>query len=297
MRRFAEQLALKYKCDRTCHAYYRDMRLIHEYSGCDPQQINEDLLRDYFLHVKCTKKWRPKTIRQSAASAKLFFVEMLGHDHWELFSQINAKDDDHLPAVLTREEVHALLSHIRLRRYRIPIKLIYCCGLRLSELCSLTTNDIKATGKPENNRLMIRSGKGNRDRMIPLPQIMVEDLRSYWAFHKNPLFVFPRVGRGSCDPQIMAARMGKADRPISYSSLQRLMAEARDQLGYFDAALHTLRHSFATHFMEAGGNIFELQRVLGHKNIASTMIYLHLTYRSQENTMRVMDELARDLPG
>ena len=295
MERFAEHVALQFDIDRTCHAYYRQMRLIHEYCECDPEKLTENLLREYFLYLKKNKRWRPKTIRQSAAAAKLFYVDMLGHDDWIVFSQIKAKDDDYLPIVLTREQVYDLLGHIRLRRYRTPIKLIYCCGLRLGELCSLTVHDIKTSMSSE-PKLMVRSGKGNRDRMIPLSKHMLKDLRHYWAFHRNPLFLFPRVGRGDCDPEVMALRMHKADAPIAYSSLQRLMLEARDALNFPGASLHTLRHSFATHFMEAGGSLFALQAILGHQHISATMIYLHLTHRSDENSLQVMDDLARDLP-
>lgn len=136
--------ALKYDVDTTFHAYYRDLRLISEFCDCDPATVTEDQLRDYFIHVKSVKKWGPKTIRQSVAAAKLFFVMMLEHEEWKIFSQIKTKDHDELPEVLTREQVTRFLTHIRLRRYRIPLKLIYCCGLRLAECLALTIHDIDA---------------------------------------------------------------------------------------------------------------------------------------------------------
>ncbi len=83
MRRFAELLALRHDCNRTRHSYYRDMRLVHEHVGGDPALADESQVRDYFLHVKTVKQWKPKTIRQSVASARIFFVEMLGHDDWK----------------------------------------------------------------------------------------------------------------------------------------------------------------------------------------------------------------------
>ena len=131
MERFARFLGLRYERARTRHAYYRDMRLLHEHFGSDPGELDEGQVRDYFLHVKLSKGWRPKTIRQSAASARLFYLEMLGRDEWSVFSQIRARDEERLPAVLSRSQVIGLLEHIRLRRYRIPVKLIYCAGLRL----------------------------------------------------------------------------------------------------------------------------------------------------------------------
>jgi len=146
MLRFAKHLALRYDAPRTRHSYYRQMRLIHEQSQCDPADMTEEMLRDYFLHVKTVKRWKSRTIRQAAAAARLFFVEMMDHQDWKIFSQIRTRDDNSLPAVLTREQVILVLSHIRLRRYRTPVKLIYCCGLRVSECLALTIHDIDGDG-------------------------------------------------------------------------------------------------------------------------------------------------------
>jgi hypothetical protein len=127
MAQYAELLALRFDAKRTRHAYYRAMRVLHEHFQCDPATLQETHLRDYLLHVKLHKHWKPKTIRQTLACTKLFFVELLQRPLWRVFSQIRTKDHDFLPAVLTRQQVHDLLGSVRLRRYRTPIKLIYCC--------------------------------------------------------------------------------------------------------------------------------------------------------------------------
>ena len=293
MKRFAEFLALRYDISKTRHSYYRDLRLIQEHHDGDPADFTEEQVRNYFLFVKTVKEWQPKTIRQSAASARLFFVEMLGHDDWEVFSQIRTKDHEELPEVLTRDEVKALLSHVRLRRYRIPLKLIYCCGLRISECLSLTIHDIRG----KDGKLWVRDGKGKRDRMVPIASTMVEDLRRYWRVHQNKLLLFPNVGRGPCRPERIAQRMGEATTPMPVGSVQRLMIVARRELGLPDTATpHTLRHSFATHLVEAGASLHTVQALLGHKQISTTMVYLHLTHRTEQDSMRLIEELSRDLP-
>ena len=175
MKEFAQLLTLRYDSRATRHSYYRQLGLLQKFCQCDPATITESQLRDYILYVKTIKNWKSKTIRQGAAAAKLFFVEMLGREEWKIFSQIRTKDQAYLPPVLTRDEIKKLLEHIRLRRYRIPIKLIYCCGLRLSECLSLTIHDIKA----KEGKLWIRSGKGGKDRMVPIAQTMIDDLRRY----------------------------------------------------------------------------------------------------------------------
>ena len=120
MKRFAEHLALGNSMPRTRHCYYRDLRLVQEYFNADPATLTEDQFRGYVLYVKTKKMWEPKTIRQTAASAKRFFVDMLGYNHWTVFSQIHAKDHEKLPAVLTRDEVRRLLGH-QWCRIRDPI--------------------------------------------------------------------------------------------------------------------------------------------------------------------------------
>jgi integrase/recombinase XerD len=292
MARFAEFLALRYDANRTRHAYYRQVRLIHEHIGGDPVHITEAQLRDYFLFVKLKKHWKPKTIRQAVAAARMCFVDQLGHADWKVFRQIRTKDHDTLPAVLTRQQVRGLLAHIRLRRYRTPLKLIYVCGLRLSECLGLTIHDI--AGKE--NKLIIRNSKGHQDRVIPLPSSLYQELRRYWTFHRHPLLIFPNVGRGDNHPAALAARMHKATGPMPCSSLQRLVILARKQLNLPAASVHSLRHSFATHLLEAGAHLHTIQKLLGHKQITSTMVYLHLTHQTTQEALRLMDQLCQELP-
>jgi site-specific recombinase XerD len=292
MDRFADFLALRYDANRTRHAYYRQLRLLHEHFACDPTTLSEAQLRDYFLCVKLKKHWRPKTIRQAVAAAKMFYVEFLGQPEWAVFSQIRTKDHDTLPAVLTRPQVIALLAAIRLRRYRTPLKLIYCCGLRLSECLGLTIHDIKG----QENKLLIRHSKGHKDRVVPLPTSMYQELRRYWAFHRHPLLLFPNVGRGDRNPQSLAQRMHAATCPMPTCSLQRLLIIARKELNIPAASPHSLRHSFATHLLEAGAHLHTIQKLLGHSQITSTMVYLHLTHQSSQDTLRLMDQLCRGLP-
>jgi len=292
MRDYAQLLALRYEHSRTRQSYYRQLRLMADYFDADPATLTESQVRDYFLHVKTVKSWQPKTIRQAAACARLFFVDQLGHEDWTVFSQIRARDQDRLPAVMTRDQVVRLLEHIRLRRYRIPIKLIYCCGLRLSECLNLTIHDIRGS----EGKLWVRGGKGGRDRLVPIASAMVEDLRRYWRFHRHPLLIFPHVGRGSHDLAGLAARMRGAHTPMPVSSLQRLILVARKELGIPEATVHTLRHSFATHLIEAGAPIHVVKELLGHRQIQTTMVYLHLTHRTQADCRELIEALCQRLP-
>ena len=292
MAQFARVLALRYDSLRTRHSSYRQLRLLCGHFNADPALITEEILRDYLLHVKTVRLWQPKTIRQAVAAAQLFFINQLGHPRWRLFDQVKAKDHDTLPPVLTREQVKALLKHIRLRRYRTPLKLIYCCGLRLSECLQLTKHDIIGS----ENKLRIRAGKGNKDRTIPLPAQMLEELRDYWSFHRHPLLLFPNAGRGDNTPQALAKRMHSATSTMPHNSLQRLLVLARQELDLPDATPHTLRHSFATHLIEAGASLHTVQHLLGHAYLNTTEIYLHLTHQSEQQALKLMEDLCAGLP-
>lgn len=291
MRDYARLLALRYEAVRTRHSYYRDMRLLHEHFGVDPASLTEAQVTDYLLHVKLVKGWKPKTVRQTAAAARVFYLDLLGHD-WKVFNNVKARDHGRLPAVLTREQVHALLDGIRLRRYRTPLKLIYCCGLRLSECLNLTVHDIISS----EGKLRVRDGKGGKDRIVPLPAEMLEDLRNYWSFHKHPVLLFPNAGRGDNKARLLAWRMHTATSAMPHNSLQRLLVEMRKKLNLPEASPHTLRHSFATHLVEAGASLHSVQALLGHASLQTTQVYLHLTQRGEHDARELMESLCQGLP-
>ena len=125
---------------------------------------------------------------------------------------------------------------------------------------------------------------------------MWQELRRYWTFHRHPLLLFPSVGRGHNHPQALVQRMHSATSPMPCSSLQRLLIIARKQLNFPAASVHSLRHSFATHLLEAGAHLHTIQKLLGHKQITSTMVYLHLTHQSTQDALRLMDQLYQGLP-
>lgn len=290
MTRYAEFLALHYDANRTRHAYYRHIRLLQEHYSCDPGLVTEEQLREYFLFLKLKKRWTPNTVGQALAAYKMFFVQLLGKSGWAVFSQVRIQRPATIPAVLTRKQVHDLLSHIRLRRYRTPLKLIYCCGLRLSECLGLTIHDVLGS----EHKLIIRRSKGHQDRVLPLPTPMYHELRSYWAQHRNPLLLFPNATRAH--GKQVAENMRTATFPMAHASLQRLLIEARKALNIPAASVHSLRHSFATHLLEAGAHLHTIQKLLGHKQINSTMIYLHVTHQTTQDALRLMDDLCKGLP-
>jgi site-specific recombinase XerD len=190
-----------------------------------------------------------------------------------------------LPVILSREEVRQILRRLRLPRYKVCLTTIYSCGLRLQEGTHLQVADIDSA------RLMIhvRHGKGAKDRYVPLPQHTLELLRDYWKTHRHPTLLFPAEGRDHI-------KLSQAIEPMSKSSVQQAFRAALKESHLNKAAsVHTLRHSWATHLLEAGVNLRLIQEWLGHSSPATTSVYTHLTVKAEQLGAAAINQLMRDL--
>ncbi len=264
--RFLEDLQLQGMAERTQQAYVRTVRQLADHYEKAPDLITEEELRQYFLHVKNVKKWSRATMTQALCGIKRFFEQTL-HRDWTTLNVVRPAKEQRLPVILTVEEVRRILSVIRLPRYTACLSTIYACGLRIKEAVSLQIRDI------DSPRMLVhvRLGKGGKDRYVPLPQSTLELLRQYWATHHNPVWLFPAVGRGG-----LGGRTATASMPIS-SVQQAFRAALKDAGISKDAHVHTLRHSYATHLLEAGVNLRLIQEYLGHNSPQVTAQYTHLT--------------------
>ena len=165
------------------------------------------------------------------------------------------------------------------------------CGLRLQEAQYLTVSDIDA----QRGLIHVHRGKGSKDRFVPLPHSTLLMLRAHWLTHRHPRWLFPAQGRG--DMRDLAARCKAADAPQAKTSLQAAMRGACVASGIAkkDVSVHTLRHSYATHLLEAGVNLPTIQRYLGHAQIQTTLIYVHLTNFGQADACTRIQALMADL--
>jgi site-specific recombinase XerD len=186
---------------------------------------------------------------------------------------------------LSREEVRLILGHVRLLRYRACLQTIYSCGLRLREGTELQVADI------DSSRMMIhlRHAKGGRDRYVPLPQSTLDLLRTYWKTHRHATFLFPACGRGGIHG-------ATATRPMPHGNVQDAFRTAlRESALNKRASVHTLRHSYATHLLEAGVNLRQIQAYLGHNSPKTTALYTHLTEQAFQQTQHLLHHLMEDL--
>lgn len=272
-----EDMQLRGLSVRTQETYVRVVRQLAEYYHKPPDQLSQAEVRQYFLHLKNEKQLSRSSCTQALSGLKFLYEQTLQRE-WPILEFIRPAPEHKLPVVLSVEEVRRLLGSVRVGHYRVCLSTIYACGLRLLEGVQLQVQDI------DSGRMVlhIRGGKGNKDRYVPLPERVLEQLRQQWRRHRQPVWMFPGRGGGE---------------PLDESGVQRAFRAALHESGLHKAAtIHTLRHSYATHLLEAGVNLRLIQSYLGHSSLASTAIYTHLTRQAEVNAVETINQVMADLP-
>ncbi len=282
--RMIEDLQLKGYSDSTQSLYVSAVRQLCDHFNKSPAKITEDDLREYFLYGKNVKKWARSTSTVALCGIKFFYENTIKRP-WPTLLFIRPGHEKKLPVVLSRDEVHKLLHSIRLLRYRVCLTAIYSCGLRLSEGTHLKVEDIDS----DRGLISVRQSKGNKDRNVPLPQKTLKLLREQWKSHRNKVWIFPSAGHG-------CKNMAFATTPISKSGVQSAFRSALKTAGINKkATVHTMRHSWATHLLEAGINLRLIQAYLGHKTPATTSVYTHLTEKAKTVAAKTINEMMDEL--
>jgi site-specific recombinase XerD len=266
-----QDLQLAGLAERTRDAYTRAVRQLAEHFRTPPDRLTEPQLRDYLLHLKDDRHFAASSLGIAYAGIKFFYSHTCPRD-WPTLKRLRVPGEQRLPDVLSLEEVRRLIAAVRTPHNRAYFQAVYSLGLRLEEGLHLQVSDI------DSSRMMVHvhHGKGAKDRYVPLPSSTLRSLRDYWRTHRHPSRLFPATGR---DHRGAAT----ADHPMERSSVQGAMRRVVAELKLRKAvSIHTLRHSYATHLLEAGVNLRLIQRYLGHSSLRTTMIYLHLTTASQE---------------
>jgi integrase/recombinase XerD len=284
--RMIEDLQLRGLSERTQDAYVRAVRQLAEHYAKPPDEITEEELRQYFLYLKNGKGVSASTFRIALCGIKFFYQHTLKRE-WPTLDLVRPAKEKKLPVVLSVEEVRQVLGCVRRRHHRVCLTTIYSCGLRLQEGVHLQVADIDSARMV----VHVRRGKGAKDRYIPLPERTLDLLRGYWAEHRNPIWLFP--SRYPSDAFSLAAATRSMDVSSVHHAFKAAVLESSLQK---PATVHTLRHSWATHLLEAGVNLRLIQAYLGHSSPTSTAIYTHLTRKVEdlaaEAISRVMDNLA-----
>lgn len=308
-----DQLRLKHYSTRTEEIYVQAIkRFILFHQKRHPSEMGVDEIRQYLTHLAVEGQVSASTQNQHLAALLFLYKEVLGRDLASVKGIIRAKRPKRIPVVLSRQEVDAILAQLS-GTFHIMVGLLYGSGLRLMECVRLRVKDIDFDDK----KIMIRAGKGNKDRMAILPKMFIEPLerqiervrllheedlqkgfgrvylpkleeRKYpasseelgwqWLFPAKSLSVAPGTGE-------------VRRHHVSEDALQRAVKMAIKKAGITkQASCHTLRHSFATHLYEKGYHIREIQELLGHANVQTTMIYTHALNKGRNEVKSPLDD-------
>lgn len=276
-RRMMEDMQLHGYARGTQASYLRAVRILAEYYNRPPNRLTEEEIRAFFIHLIGERHLNRPTLVVYRAAIRFFYETTLRRP-LPVFDLVRPENRRKLPVVLSHEEVQRMLSRIRDSKDRTCLTMIYSCGLRLREGTHLQVRDI------DSSRMVvhIRNGKGGKDRYVPLPQRSLELLRDYWRHERPRPWLFP--DKREKDQPVHAHR--------PYCALKAVMRSSKIDK---PVNVHTLRHSYATHLLEAGVNLRVIQEILGHKSPKTTAVYTHVTPKMLEGAVTTLNQLMVDL--
>ena len=263
---------------KTIESYSHGVRRA---AGCFDYKIDaltRDQLTDYFASLVDEKSW--STVKHDLYGLKFFYAQVLNKP-WPGSDLIKPPKVSRLPDIVTVEQMQQIVGATRVLSYRVFFFVLYSMGLRLSEGLQLRVGDIDR----DRMRVHVRDAKGNRDRLVPLPANTLDVLRRFWSVHRNPVLLFPSRERGLKGASSSTNHM---DRGGVQQALRRVTADIGLKK---NITPHCLRHSYATHLIEAGVDLLEVQKILGHQSILTTIRYTHLTEQRHETAEARINQL------
>ena len=275
-KRMIHELELHRKSPKTVEAYVTAVAQLARHYGCPPDRISLEQVREFLHYLIVERKLAFSSCNQKLAGIRFFYRHVLGQEKFDL--RVPAKRSGKLPEPLGRREIARLLEAPGNAKHRVLLMTCYATGLRVSELVHLRPEDVHS----ERMLIHVRQGKGRKDRYTLLSPRLLEALRDYWRAYRPHEWLF--FGRDRTGPLPVATAQ-----KIYYAAKRR----AGIQRGH---GIHTLRHSFATHLMEAGVDLPTLQRLLGHTSLATTAKYLHVTSKHLRGVSSPLDLLRMPEP-
>ena len=255
------------------------LRIIDEFAGYFDRPIEKlgpNDIRVYQAHLFRDRKLSSRTVRQHVAALRFLFVKTPKRAYMLEYIPF-PKEERRLPIILSQDEVTRLITASDSLMHRAMLMTLYATGLRRTEAATLKVADI------DSKRMVIHvhEGKGQRDRNIPLSAKLLEVLREYWRWMRPKTYLFPGTVKG-----------WRADVPISPKMLWEACREAAIRAGLNPKiSPHCLRHSYATHLLEAGTDLYTIQKLLGHADLRHTLVYLHLSRTHLHSAASPLDTL------
>ena len=274
--RFIDDLRLRNYAQRTIETNVGRIVAFAKHFGRSPDLLGPEEVRTFQLHL-LERRVSWSSFNQAVCALRFLYGTTLGRPE-QLPMIPYGKRPKTLPSVLAPQEVLRLIGAAPTPRDRIFLQVAYGCGLRLSELIHLQVTDIDSARMV----IHVRQGKGAKDRLVPLSPRLLQELRAYWRRYRPSAWLFPG---------------DKPGQPISGSNLQRRFGQLVQRVGLTKhCSLHTLRHSYATHLLEAGVDLLTLKTLLGHKTLETTTRYLHVNSQRLQQTPSLLDLLVVPRP-
>jgi site-specific recombinase XerD len=276
-----DELQRRNYAQSTVRSYLHAVEDFARYFHRSPDGLRPDHIREYQVHLFRDRKLSPGTIEGRTAALRFLFVKTLRRpylpDHIPF-----PKRQRRLPTVLSQEEAARLIESAQNLMHRTMLMTLYATGLRRAELCHLKVSDIDS----ERMVIHVRQGKGGRDRDVLLSPKLLETLREYWRWMKPRTYLFPGT-----------VKNWRADVPVTTKIVWIAVTEAARRAGITKrVSPHTLRHSFATHMLEAGADLRTIQVLLGHAKLADTTVYLQLSRRHLQAVPSPLEAIAVSSP-
>jgi len=275
--RMREELVRRNYAQTTIRTYLRVVEEFRKFIGKRLDRATADDIRHYHAHLLGERKLAPHTVVQRVAAVRFLYCKTLKRREMREDLPYPRNYDRKLPVVLSPEEVARLIDGARNLYHRALLMTVYSCGLRRIEASRLKVSDI------DSQRMMIRitQGKGGVDRDVPLSPALLETLRQYWRWMRPKTYLFPGTENG-----------WRVDRPITAKMVWVAVDYAAKQAGIQKrVSPHVLRHSYATHQLEAGVDLKTLQVLLGHLDLETTSRYLHLSQKHLQAVSTPLDRL------
>jgi integrase/recombinase XerD len=269
--RFIEDLRLRNYAPRTVETYVGRIAAFAKHFGRSPELLGSEEVRAFQLHLLGRRaSW--SLFNQTVCALRFFYGTTLGRSE-QMPLIPYGKRPKKLRSVLAPAEVLQLLDAAAPGRDRLLLQIAYACGLRLNELLHLQVRDIDSARMV----IHVRHGKGAKERLVPLSARLLVELRAYWRCHRPATWLFPGT---------------KPGHSLTHGHVQRLFQRvARKAALGKRCSMHTLRHSYATHLLEAGLDLFTVQKLLGHRNLQTTAVYLHVSTRALQTAPSLLDLL------
>ena len=275
------ELTLQGKSKKTIEMYSRSLRRLSDYFDTCPDVITTEQLKQYFLALVESHSWSSVKIDRNAFQ---FFFKHVLNKEWQWINIVKPPKVQPLQEVLAISELSAIINATRKLSYQVYFLTTYSLGLRLSEALQLRVADIDGTLM----RVHLRQCKYNKHRFVPLPLATLKALRRYWLTHRHPEFIFP----GGKPPHFRQGKTLFMDK----GGVQKAIKVVAKECGISkNVHIHTLRHSIATHLLEAGVSLRSIQVFLGHASPVTTAKYTRMTEQAVQNTALMMNAHLKEI--